>query len=44
MNKNDFPFFKDNELIYLDNAATSQKPQIVLDAMNEYYTSYCSNT
>jgi len=44
MNKHDFPFFKNNELIYLDNAATTQKPQSVLDAMNEYYTSYCSNT
>ncbi|PHR54214.1 MAG: selenocysteine lyase [Arcobacter sp.] len=43
MNKKDFPFFQNNELIYLDNAATSQKPQVVLDAMNEYYTSYCSN-
>ena len=26
-------------LIYLDNAATTQKPQVVIDAMNEYYTS-----
>jgi len=44
MYKDDFPFFKDNDLIYLDNAATSQKPQVVLDKMNEYYTQYCSNT
>ena len=24
-------------LVYLDNAATSQKPQSVIDALNEYY-------
>ncbi len=44
MNKTDFPFFKQQEIIYLDNAATTQKPQIVLDKMNEYYTQYCANT
>jgi len=44
MNKKDFPIFKNAELVYLDNAATTQKPQIVLDKMNEYYTQYCSNT
>ena len=26
------------KLIYLDNAATSQKPYFVINAMNEYYT------
>jgi len=25
-------------LVYLDNAATTQKPQIVIDALNHYYT------
>lgn len=44
MNKKDFPIFQNKELIYLDNAATTQKPQIVLDKMNEYYTQYCANT
>ena len=44
MNKKDFPIFENKELIYLDNAATTQKPQCVLDKMNEYYTQYCSNT
>lgn len=29
--------------MYLDNAATSQKPSAVLDALNEYYGSYNSN-
>jgi cysteine desulfurase / selenocysteine lyase len=30
-------------LVYLDNAATTQKPQVVLDALNAYYTGYNSN-
>jgi cysteine desulfurase/selenocysteine lyase len=33
-----FPFFKANpDLVYLDSAATSQKPQVVLDALQDYY-------
>src|SRR5689334_1563976 len=39
--RNDFPLLKervnDNPLVYLDNAATTQKPQLVIDAMNNYY-------
>jgi cysteine desulfurase/selenocysteine lyase len=30
-------------LVYLDNAASSQKPQRVIDSIVEYYTSYHSN-
>jgi cysteine desulfurase/selenocysteine lyase len=30
-------------LVYLDNAATSQKPQCVIDAITAYYTGYNSN-
>ncbi|MFC4698952.1 aminotransferase class V-fold PLP-dependent enzyme [Glaciecola siphonariae] len=30
-------------LVYLDNAATTQKPQAVIDALIEYYTQYNSN-
>jgi len=30
-------------LVYLDSAATSQKPQAVIDAMGAYYRSYNSN-
>ena len=30
-------------LAYLDNAATSQKPRQVLDALNEYYERYNAN-
>ncbi len=38
----DFPILgrqvHDHPLVYLDNAATTQKPQVVLDAMSRYYT------
>ncbi len=34
---------KDNPLVYLDNAATSQKPQVVIDALVNYYSGYNAN-
>jgi cysteine desulfurase / selenocysteine lyase len=34
---------KGKPLIYLDNAATSQKPQVVIDALIHYYTGYNAN-
>ena len=41
--RNDFPFFHHNpDLIYFDNAATTQKPRCVLDAL-EYYYSYSNS-
>ena len=38
--RNDFPLFTGNksQLIYLDHAATSQKPQSVIDALKKYYS------
>ena len=40
--REDFPILKQkvhgNPLIYLDSAATSQKPQVVIDAMSRFYT------
>lgn len=43
----DFPIlsrrFGGNLLVYLDNAATTQKPRTVLDAMTGYYTDANSN-
>jgi cysteine desulfurase/selenocysteine lyase len=42
--KNDFPFFKTHSsLVYLDNAATTHKPQHVLDALTHFYTVMNSN-
>jgi len=34
---------KGRPLIYFDNAATSQKPQVVIDALVNYYTGYNAN-
>ena len=31
-------------LVFLDNASTTFKPQCVIDAMNDYYTNYTSNS
>ncbi len=43
----DFPILKERvhgrALVYLDNAATTQKPQRVIDALLKYYTSDCAN-
>lgn len=42
--KKDFPIFKFNKnLVYLDSAATSQKPQVVIDAVSDFYEKYNSN-
>ncbi len=45
--REDFPILKtkvrNKSLCYLDNAATTQKPQQVLDTLNKYYTSMNSN-
>lgn len=36
--REDFPMFKNTDVVYLDNAATTFKPQTVIDAVNNYYT------
>jgi len=42
--KQDFPLFKTYpNLVYLDSAATSQKPQIVIDAVSHFYSENNSN-
>lgn len=47
MNRSDFPILNElvhkRPLVYLDNAATSQKPQAVIDAISEAYTHWNSN-
>ena len=42
--KSDFPIFSNNpDLIYLDSASTTQKPQSVIDAVDFYVTRHNSN-
>ena len=41
--KSDFPIFEGSDLVYLDNAATTQKPQSVLDSINSSYTESNAN-
>lgn len=42
MHREDFPMFKE-DIIYLDNGATTFKPKSVLNKMNEYYETYSAN-
>ena len=39
----DFPLLESSDVIYMDNAATSQRPQVVLDVMNEFYKHHNAN-
>ena len=45
--REDFPALQQtvhgHPLVYLDNAATAQKPQVVLDALMQFYTRDCAN-
>ena len=45
--REDFPIFREpvngKSLVYLDNAATTQKPQSVIDAVTRFYTRECAN-
>lgn len=45
--KQDFPILSEKvhgkRLVYLDSAATSQKPKVVIDALNDYYNRTNSN-
>ena len=45
--KKEFPIFdekiQNNDLVYLDSANSSQKPKIVIDRINEFYTKQFSN-
>ncbi|MDO8490357.1 MAG: SufS family cysteine desulfurase [bacterium] len=45
--KNEFPIFSRSingkSLVYLDNASTTQKPRVVIDAITHFYESYNAN-
>lgn len=41
--KKDFPIFLKEDFTYLDTSATSQKPSIVIDSINEYYRNFNAN-
>ena len=45
--RSDFPILHQEvngfPLVYFDNAATSQKPKVVIDALLGYYNGYNSN-
>ena len=45
--REDFPILgrqvRGKPLAYLDNAATTQKPQVVIDAVSRYYQAFNSN-
>ena len=45
--KSDFPIFNrqinGHNLVYLDSGATTQKPQVVIDALIDYYTNHNAN-
>ncbi|HYY86502.1 MAG TPA: cysteine desulfurase [Nitrososphaeraceae archaeon] len=45
--RNDFPIFRKKingkELVYLDNASTTQKPNSVINSITDFYTNYNSN-
>ena len=45
--RQDFPILSKKvngyPLVYFDNAATSQKPQVVIDSIVDYYSNYNAN-
>lgn len=41
--KNDFPLLQNRDIAYLDSGATSQKPQVVIDAIENFYENFNAN-
>lgn len=41
--KQDFPLLQEQSIAYLDNAATTQRPSVVLEAEQQFYTQYNAN-
>lgn len=42
MHREDFPMLK-QDIVYFDNGATSLKPQVMIDAIVDYYSNHTSN-
>jgi len=42
MNREDFPILK-KDIIYFDNGATTLKPKVLCEAINDYYMNYSAN-
>jgi len=43
MNREDFTILKNSNMVYFDNGATTLKPDVVRDSINDYYNKYTSN-
>ena len=41
--RQDFPLLRENPIVYLDSAATAQRPDVVLEAEMEFYRKYNAN-
>ena len=41
MHRDDFSML--DNVVYLDNSATTLKPKVLVDAISDYYNNYCSN-
>ena len=42
--RQDFPLLRENPIVYLDSAATAQRPDAVIEAEMEFYRKYNANT
>ena len=41
--RDDFPIFKNRDIAYLDSGATAQKPQMVIEAIDNFYDKFNAN-
>ena len=41
--RQDFPLLRENPIVYLDSAATAQRPDVVIEAEMEFYRNYNAN-
>lgn len=41
--RQDFPLLRENSIVYLDSAATAQRPDVVVEAEMEFYRKYNAN-